>query len=177
MKITSPSAAHDALGGVSVNDHHNQAHTPESHTSQGATATELETLTDGSGADALHNHPVLLTKIQDESRTAAAASGDVSYTGAGFRPTGVIILASTTNESWCIGIGDVALDEAALKQDGGGSSHFISQISTIIVRGSELDGTDHQLAVLKSIDADGLTLTWTKGTDGRAVSFAIFYMR
>lgn len=32
------------------------AHAPESHIGQGATAAELETLTDGSNADALHAH-------------------------------------------------------------------------------------------------------------------------
>ncbi|KKN62502.1 hypothetical protein LCGC14_0511180 [marine sediment metagenome] len=35
---------------------HAQAHAPESHTGQGATAAELETLTDTSDADALHDH-------------------------------------------------------------------------------------------------------------------------
>lgn len=50
------SEAHAELSGVGTDDHHAQAHTPESHTGQGATAAELETLTDGSDADSLHVH-------------------------------------------------------------------------------------------------------------------------
>ncbi|KKM18048.1 hypothetical protein LCGC14_1669620, partial [marine sediment metagenome] len=36
--------------------HHTETHVPESHTGQGATAAELETLTDTSNADSLHKH-------------------------------------------------------------------------------------------------------------------------
>ncbi len=36
--------------------HHAESHAPESHTGQGATAAELETLTDASDADSLHTH-------------------------------------------------------------------------------------------------------------------------
>ncbi len=39
-----------------TDDHHPQAHTAASHSDQGATGAELETLTDGSNADALHDH-------------------------------------------------------------------------------------------------------------------------
>ena len=47
---------HDTIPGVSVDDHHAEAHDPEDHTGQGATAAELEVLTDTSDADALHAH-------------------------------------------------------------------------------------------------------------------------
>jgi hypothetical protein len=36
--------------------HHTESHTAASHSDQGATGAELETLTDGSNADALHVH-------------------------------------------------------------------------------------------------------------------------
>ena len=59
-------AEHTAIGDSSphhsnATDHantldHAEAHAPESHTGQGATAAELETLTDTSDADALHAH-------------------------------------------------------------------------------------------------------------------------
>ncbi len=48
--------SHDDLGGVSVDDHHNEAHTIVSHSDTGATGAELDTLTDGSVADVLHDH-------------------------------------------------------------------------------------------------------------------------
>ena len=56
------SEAHSELTGVGADDHHAQAHTPESHTGQGATAAELETLTDASNADSLHGHTRKVSK-------------------------------------------------------------------------------------------------------------------
>lgn len=48
--------SHDTLADVSADDHHAESHTVASHTDTTATGTELETLTDGSNADALHVH-------------------------------------------------------------------------------------------------------------------------
>lgn len=48
--------AHADLTGVGTDDHHAQAHTVASHSDTTATGAELETLTDGSNADALHTH-------------------------------------------------------------------------------------------------------------------------
>ena len=48
--------SHNALTNVTTNQHHNESHTVASHNDTTATGTELETLTDGSGADALHTH-------------------------------------------------------------------------------------------------------------------------
>ncbi len=48
--------SHDAIADVSADDHHAAAHNAASHSDQGATGAELETLTDGSDADALHTH-------------------------------------------------------------------------------------------------------------------------
>jgi len=54
------STGNDALNhanlGIGTDDHHPQGHTAASHSDQGATGAELETLTDGSNADALHAH-------------------------------------------------------------------------------------------------------------------------
>jgi hypothetical protein len=44
--------------------HHAEAHTPESHTGTDITAAELETLSDASDADALHNHPSDMTPAE-----------------------------------------------------------------------------------------------------------------
>lgn len=65
--------SHDALSGVSTGDHHPQVHAPETHTGQGATAAELETLTDASAGVTLHTHvanPVEATQAQMEAETA-----------------------------------------------------------------------------------------------------------
>jgi len=65
-KILTPSTVstgagvdHDDLTNVTTDQHHAQSHTAASHSDQGATGAELETLTDGSNADALHAHAAI----------------------------------------------------------------------------------------------------------------------
>ncbi len=173
LTIPITSIAHSATTGQTDDDHHDRVHTVLSHDTD-ATGANLNTLTDGSDGNPLHGHNV---KIKDESRTAAAASGDVSYTGAGFPPSGVDIIAIANNESFNIGHGDTDLDEVTGEIAGGGASHFVSFRTTMLIRGTELDGTDAQDAVLKSRDSDGITVTWTKRANGKAVDFAIVYRR
>lgn len=86
--VTLGPTSHDTLTGVSVDDHHDEAHnlaahavrahanlsdapadahhatahTAASHSDQGATGAELETLTDTSDADALHAHATKATQ-------------------------------------------------------------------------------------------------------------------
>lgn len=52
---------------------HPQTHVPESHTGQGATAAELETLTDGSDSDALHDHVIKLEAASQAEMEAATS--------------------------------------------------------------------------------------------------------
>ncbi|KKL66654.1 hypothetical protein LCGC14_2142850 [marine sediment metagenome] len=59
--LISPSGgtvAHVDTTGRTVDDHHDEAHTVDSHSDTTATGAELDTLTDGSDADALHVHGV-----------------------------------------------------------------------------------------------------------------------
>ena len=56
ISILQSAISHDSIGGVSTDDHHAQSHTAASHSDQGATGTELETLTGGSDASSLHGH-------------------------------------------------------------------------------------------------------------------------
>lgn len=50
---------HAQLSTIGANDHHSESHTVASHSDTTATGAELETLTDGSNADALHAHAVV----------------------------------------------------------------------------------------------------------------------
>lgn len=100
----------------------------------------------------------ITTKAKQYTRAMTAASGDVAYTGVGFQPKGLIILAiSGLKLSW--GIGDSSLTEYSTMltisptSEGGGNSTIV-HIKT---------GSDWQWAQLKSMDADGFTLTWNKG--------------
>ena len=121
----------------------------------------------------------ILSKTAAATRTAAASSGDVSYTGAGFAPTAVLIFAVGTDaaDNFSLGIGDSAAGEAAVKiRDLGGTPPTVGTEIDKILRGDD-GGGNTQIGALKTMDSDGITITWTKGTSGEAVSFIILYLR
>ena len=122
----------------------------------------------------------LQSTVVNETRTAAAASGAVAYTGAGFAPTAVIIVAigDTNNNSISIGAGDDAAGERVITLRGISLATPVTSISaTDIVQGIETNGNDAQTGVLTSLDSDGITVTWTKVGNGELVEFLILYMR
>ena len=80
---------------------HAESHTVASHSDTTATGTELETLTDGSDADALHAHAVNDAKV-----TNATHSGEVTGSGA-------------------LTIADNVVDEANLKLDTGPTNDYV----------------------------------------------------
>ena len=94
-------------------------------------------------------------KAKLETRARNAASGDVAYTGYGFTPTGLIIIA-VDGSNGSIGSSEPALAEQCLYEVGG-----VMSIETKIVYIDEGDAK-RQHAVVKTYDADGFTLTWTR---------------
>ena len=66
--------AHASTTGQTADDHHPQSHTVASHSDTSATGSELNTLTDGSNADALHDHSVASHTIASHSDTSATGS-------------------------------------------------------------------------------------------------------
>ena len=117
------------------------------------------------------NNPLAITpgktKIKSETKDMTEASGDVSYTGYGFKPDALVVFACIDGAvdvvSW--GVADEALADEAIQQlydpkfADAPSLVFLTQ--GLAVR---------QDGVLKSFDADGFTLTWTKNgaTSGSA---------
>lgn len=73
---------HADLANVGVDDHHAQAHTVASHSDTTATGAETETLTDGSDADALHDHPVFVKLDGTRAMTGALDVDQASSSGA-----------------------------------------------------------------------------------------------
>lgn len=101
---------------------------------------------------------VLNSKIKYETRDMEAASGDVSYTGYGFKPTSLIIFAvkaNSTQRSW--GMSDSSRTDYnvnwASDTDFRYNPNLINLRDTYAV---------YQQATLKTYDDDGFTLTWTK---------------
>lgn len=115
------------------------------------------------------------SKLITASRAAAAASGDVSYTGVGFKPSVVICLAETPDPAtpeYSIGFADGELAEMCMYQPG--TVGAIKGSLTQFIRIEDDGGLDIQSAVLKTLDTNGFTLTWTKdGTPGYS-SYLIF---
>lgn len=90
------------------------------------------------------------------TRNLAANSGDVSYTGAGFTPKMVLIFCGPDDSTYgSIGGGNVATQLGMQIYNGEAHAGYVvySQI-----------GFNGAKAALKSLDSDGCTLTWTKGT-------------
>jgi hypothetical protein len=121
----------------------------------------------------------LQSKCATASQAAATASGDQSYTGAGFQPTAVLIgsVGEGGEASVSLGIGDSSAGEAFWRLGGLGSTINVVVNGSQIMQGVTADLNHAQTAVLKSLDADGITLTWTKAGSGDLTDFWIWYLR
>ena len=121
----------------------------------------------------------LQSTVQAETRLADAASGDVSYDGAGFTPTAIIVIAAGDGDD--DGFSIAAGDDAA----GENGASFYDMASTPIMDGGRnmiadvyaQGQTNGQFAVLKTLDSDGCTFTWTKEGSGSLAAFTILYLR
>ena len=115
------------------------------------------------------------SKLKSETRDMTAASGDVAYTGYGFQPIALIIFTSTHEAlsiaSW--GFGDVNLSEMCTYRPTGSTTVFVSASNIIY---ADETGGKSQIAVLKTLDADGFTLTWTKAGDVSAGTLTILVL-
>ena len=100
------------------------------------------------------------------TRDITAASGDVSYTGVGFTPVAIVFWAWINGQPhWGIGMaaGASAQDGVTGSKDGteGTISGFQDTTSACFIVETGGSGAGQQ-AKLKTFDADGFTLTWTK---------------
>jgi hypothetical protein len=101
----------------------------------------------------------------------------VSYTGAGFTPTaGIFIIAGTTATD------NMAIGWADDSEPAGRSLRARTMTGTTVVGVVDnvmtaQDASNYQAAILKSWDADGCTLTWTKGGSGHAGTFSILFLK
>jgi len=99
--------------------------------------------------------------VKTETRDLGDASGDVAYTGYGFQPKALIILTMRTSAigpQCSIGVADIPLVPLALvKYDTTAIAIAQAFISSMYVGAAPI-----QQAIVKSYDADGFTLTWTK---------------
>lgn len=101
----------------------------------------------------------LSSKVISATRDLTVATGDVNYTGVGFQPSVIIAFAAlgggTEGQSW--GMCDSSSTERAITRGSNGLGYVASVICSVESTAGAL-----QSAVVKSFDADGFTLTWTK---------------
>lgn len=133
------------------------------------TLKEVRALTADIASTALRSKVITLT------RTPATASGDVAYTGVGFQPTSLVAFGAQ-GASANVGFSAIADSSktAAALFDGNAPYTFTS--SAFITVGI---AASNQSAVVKSYDADGFTLTWTKtgAPGGGDYSIAVLCLR
>lgn len=111
-----------------------------------------------------------LPKIKAETRAGGAESGDVSYTGYGFTPTGLIIQMYGAAARGSIGCSDPAKGVKCFRSN---SYTGVRQESDVLVNNT--NGTYSQKAFVKTYDEDGFTLTWAKsGTPPGTLLLTVF---
>jgi len=117
-----------------------------------ATATQLNAV--GSGGVTTR----LQSKIISSTRDTSALGGDVSYTGVGFMPTSIIAMANIDNALvFSIGFAD----SSKLNYTTGNINGpvWYRDLDGVVELGSS---GGYQVGKVKTFDADGFTLTWTK---------------
>lgn len=102
----------------------------------------------------------LSSKLISLTRDMTADSGDVSYTGVGFKPTSIIFFAEDSVEniacaSW--GFVDSSTTSRGIHQAFNNQYFPTNNVINLLP-----DTGDSQIASVKSFDTDGFTLTWTK---------------
>lgn len=105
----------------------------------------------------------LSSNIIVSTRSLATESGDVGYTGAGFQPTSVIALVYKTGTNLAQSVGqsdddgDCVCTSNYFQESQSGGAYLIA-----ISDGTASPTHTGQVAIIKTYDADGFTLTWTK---------------
>lgn len=100
----------------------------------------------------------LASKAIEINRNMTTASGDVAYTGVGFTPTSILMIGFIeATSTFSIGIVDSSKVTASIfphssANMGGANNKLYLQVNA----------NDYQGANVKTFDADGFTLTWTK---------------
>ena len=106
---------------------------------------------------------LLSSKVINFTRELSAGSGDVSYTGIGFTPTSIVanlVCRGSTTSIRYSGVVDSGKVGSGVGSYEG--SVVVTQQSYLIY--CSLTAYHIQVANVKSYDADGFTLTWTKTT-------------
>jgi hypothetical protein len=104
-------------------------------------------------------------KVGTFTRVMSVASGNVAYTGVGFKPKAVLFLATVTNGTVATtskGVDDGTSRFALIGFTTTGDDAGFTSSSAAISLFDDTSSANTNTAVVASFDADGFTLTWTK---------------
>jgi len=115
-------------------------------------------------------------KVVAATRAMDAITGDVSYTGATFRPRAIIALGSKDGGS--LGRFKSVGFSSAVGSEGVVGAINVEYVGAKFIYAGEDTGKS-QDAIVKSYDADGCTLTWTRtgATASATFTFYLFFIR
>lgn len=101
----------------------------------------------------------LRVKMINSLKDVSDASGDESFTGVGFTPKVVIAFSalSAATEHAMLGIADSDLANYLLYLNGSAWESTVTKFLNLWVSSG-----NYQEAIIKSMDSDGFTVTWTK---------------
>jgi hypothetical protein len=99
-------------------------------------------------------------KVITSTRNMTTDSGDVAYTGVGFKPSAILAFAGMPSENTPVfGFAD-ASSKINMPYNANTTSWDINTSWFFVVLAGS--SSNYQGAVIKTLDADGFTLTWTK---------------
>jgi hypothetical protein len=100
-------------------------------------------------------------KVGTFSRVMTSNSGDVAYTGVGFKPSMVIFIVSPSTQSANLSL-SIGFDNITAAVCGTiiGISNYASDNSHSIY--AYYDTGKYQTGIIKTFDSDGFTITWVK---------------
>jgi hypothetical protein len=98
------------------------------------------------------------SKVIASTRDLTAATGAVSYTGVGFRPSKVIAFGAVLFSIGSFGFADSARTARVIHNTGGGTTFYASSALMLF----ETASNNYQTCGVDSYDSDGFTVTWTK---------------
>lgn len=118
-----------------------------------------------------HVH-VRKTTIITSTRAMNVSSGNVSYTGVGFKPIKITAQANIPS-TFSASIGTCNATQMQVQYTHSNSSYNALQSSYVVFIYGATGGVDYQIASIVSMDNDGFTLAWTKGgTDTATISMS-----
>lgn len=116
-------------------------------------------------------------KALQASRSMTAASGNVAYTGLGFKPRMILVTGGVnagTNLSCYFGMAENQTPMSGISNGSFGSSGAV--VSAVVINIGDATNANSQQAVVNSWDADGFTLAWTVLGSPAAGTASLYFM-